>query len=201
MNEVPFTNNGKHTCFIGGQMIPAGETRMIDCRSVPGFIAPAEAVAVAESPDTILADVVAKILSHSINQLREVLPGLSLDELAAVEQAEQAKEAPRKGALEAIAAERIRRATVVVGAQDVDLDVFTELLAAMSDAELDTQDAKDNASIAALIDAEKQRRAVAKFKAEMAAFDVADLQELKATYADQPAYLEALDQLLAEKGA
>ena len=198
MSEIPFENTGKTMRFIGGQMIPPGETRMVDTREVPGFVMPVDDTEDDQGPDT--GEIIRTILGHNIPALKEVLPGLSNDELDLVETGEQAKDSPRQGALAAIAEERIRRAAAEINPpNDPELDAYAASLASMDDDELAEQDGNGNQSVQAAIDAERLTRQIELFKREFSQFDTEDLEELKATYADQPEYLAAIDELIAAK--
>jgi len=94
-------------------MIPAGETKHFPAHHVPGHLRPVETEPEQQAAD----DPIAEILSHKVGEVVEMLPALSGDELAAIDQAEQMAERPRKGVLEAIAAEMLRRAEAAQGQQ------------------------------------------------------------------------------------
>jgi hypothetical protein len=100
MEKKPFHNALAVVAYIGGVMIPAGATRLVDAQFVPD--APAEA---GPAP----ADPILELLDNNVGHVVEALPGLSDEDLDKVEAAENAGKT-RKGVLEGIAADRLRRA-------------------------------------------------------------------------------------------
>jgi len=107
MKEVPVTNNHDYTIHVGGKSIPPDETRMVDESMLPD--APermnSEALPEQETVDPLL-----QILDHSIPDLGDIVPGLSLEELDALEQAENNGKT-RKGVLTLIAEARLALAS------------------------------------------------------------------------------------------
>lgn len=101
----PVTNDGTTNMHCGETVIRPGETRMIEAHLVPPAHAPDAAPVDTPPPPKPLVernatDIIAALLD---------LPAADLDALEAAEKAKEAK--ARKGVLEAIAAERLRRAT------------------------------------------------------------------------------------------
>lgn len=100
----PVTNEGTTNLHCGETVIRPGETRMIDEHLVPPDrhrAAAPEAPKQADKPlvERNATDIIAALLD---------LPAADLDALEAAEKAKEAK--ARKGVLEAIATERLRRA-------------------------------------------------------------------------------------------
>jgi len=106
MAMKPWTNTGETPVHIGGKLIGPGETRDVEETLIPDY-APA-----AREPD--LSDPVLEILDHKVAEIAGILPQLSDEELRQVEQAEQDGKT-RKGVMEAIAEEWLRRASGAQG--------------------------------------------------------------------------------------
>ena len=107
--RVPIENNGQMPIYVGGVMIPPGETRHFeDDMLPPEFRAPAEVQAEPESLDPLLA-----VLEGTVAQIKHGLPDLSDEELDRLEMLEAEGKA-RKTLIEAIAEERLRRAEAKV---------------------------------------------------------------------------------------
>lgn len=105
MKRIPYTNTTATAAYVAGVLIPPGETRMVDALQVSGPADPAEETpAPAQATDSIL-----DLLDRSVKDITAALPEISDDDLARLETAEQDGKT-RKGVLEALAAERIRRA-------------------------------------------------------------------------------------------
>lgn len=104
---TPISNNGKTPVFVGGRMIPPGETVTFEAHELPPEyrLASVNEVANVDGNDPLLA-----LVDLSIGKLALGLPALSEEELARLESLEEAKEKPRAGALAAITEERLRRA-------------------------------------------------------------------------------------------
>lgn len=115
MSKIPVKNNGAMPIWVGGTMIPAGETRHFDPHHVPPEHRPARAKAESEAPP---ADPLQAIQSGSVKAIVAGIEALTDDELGRLEELEQAGGAPRKGVMEAIAAERLRRAAQGQGGDD-----------------------------------------------------------------------------------
>lgn len=104
---IPISNHGEHPIFVGGRMIPPGETVTFEDGELPPEyrVASVDVAVEAEGDDPLLA-----LVDLPIAKLALGLPELSDDELERLEGLEQAKEKPRAGALAEIVAERLRRA-------------------------------------------------------------------------------------------
>lgn len=116
-NRVAYTNPHAHPEYIGGVMIPAGETREIDATHHPDY-RPSES-GTAAAPQTIvevlLAGDVATLLAH--------IPALGADDLQALSDREQSG-ARRENVLSALAEQLLTLASAQVdspalGAGDV----------------------------------------------------------------------------------
>ena len=105
--KIPVSNTGESAIYVGGKMIPPGETRVFEAGELPPEYRP-------EAPATDAApagdDPLLTISALSVGKLEAGLPDLGDEELARLEALEQAKEKPRAGALAVITAERLRRA-------------------------------------------------------------------------------------------
>lgn len=112
MREVPVKNTGKTNLHVAGVVIVPGETKMLPASMVPARFLPEEeaepAAPVAQTDQTI------EILKGTVAKVADVLPALTSEQLDALETAEAAG-AQRKGVLEAIAADRLRRAALADG--------------------------------------------------------------------------------------
>ncbi len=134
MDNVVIENTGSGVMHVAGQMIPPGEMRIFAASQVPPHMRPQEVPAEPLAPSE--AEVLAQMLGHSVPQVTELLPSLAADDLNRLEVAELAGKA-RKSLLEAVGAERLRRAAEPDA--DPDMTAFTELLAGMDDGELAAQ--------------------------------------------------------------
>ncbi len=106
MKEIPVTNTTNANLHIGGKVIIPGETRMVDERIVPDSLKTKEQNAGdAEEP----RDPIHGLLEGTVVEITAALAGLSTEELAQLHDAEVAGK-NRKGVLEAIAADQLRRA-------------------------------------------------------------------------------------------
>lgn len=95
-------NNTKSPMYVAGVMIPPGEGAMVD---VPHE----EVQALADQAPT-LAEQTAILLKDKVATIVESLPNLNDDALDMMTALESAAEKPRKGVVEALANEKIRRA-------------------------------------------------------------------------------------------
>lgn len=109
MSKIPVTNNGKMNIWVGGQMIPPGETRHFEPHHVPPEYRPAPATAAPAEPETP-DDPLEIVRAGNVKEVTSALPALSLEDLDRLEALENASETPRKGVLSAITADRLRRA-------------------------------------------------------------------------------------------
>lgn len=112
--RIPITNPGPGSMWVAGQMIPSGETRHFPLHHVPPEHRPVAKPAAsladdAEAAQAAQAARLAEILSGTVATVSEQLADLDAEDLAALAVAEEAG-ANRKGVLEAIDAERLRRA-------------------------------------------------------------------------------------------
>lgn len=147
------TNEKAFTIYRNGVAILPGETKH--------FPAPPRPVEVAPATDPH-AELLA-ILDGKVAEVLAALPGLSLAQIDVLEQAEQDGNT-RKGVMEGIAAERLRRASSEPAdpADEARADIQAEGLAALDDVELlqlaaDT----DDETLRGMIAAEQARREAA----------------------------------------
>jgi len=108
--QIPIENKGKGPMFVGGVMIPAGETRHFDEQDVPPEYRQAPAPAVADEPQDPLTALLAGNVATVVNGFALLADG----ELVALGEMEQQAAKPRKSLLEAVEVELLRRAAVKV---------------------------------------------------------------------------------------
>jgi len=105
MEQVPIENKGKSPIFVGGVMIPPGETRhFADDLLPPEFRSSAPAVV-----EEAAGDPLAELLDGTVAEVTGALDLLNREWLVQMEALEQAGK-KRKGVLAAIAEELLRRA-------------------------------------------------------------------------------------------
>ena len=96
------TNTTESPMYVMGQMVPPGESVMVD---VPDVAAPPP-----EAPAPTLADEVAVLLKKPVKELVALLASLSSDALDMMDVLEGGGENPRSTLLTAIGTEQMRRA-------------------------------------------------------------------------------------------
>ena len=96
------TNTTASPMYVMGQMVPPGESVLVDA---PDVAAPAP-----EAPAPTLTDEVALLLKKSVKDLVPALAGLSSDALDMMDVLEGGAESPRTTLLTAIGTEQMRRA-------------------------------------------------------------------------------------------
>lgn len=94
MKQIPYFNEAVTTIFIGGVMVPAGESRLVDARLVP------QQQSVAPDPERV--DILAELLKGTVAEVLAKLSELTPDELGRLGELEQVGQA-RKGILGPIA--------------------------------------------------------------------------------------------------
>lgn len=107
MIKIPVTNDTSHNLHVGGSVLRPGETQLVEPHLVPPGMGHTSAPADTAPP-----------LNH-VQELQKAksaiviaeLTALSLDDLHALEALEASANTPRKGVLEAITAEHLRRAS------------------------------------------------------------------------------------------
>ena len=107
--QVPIENKGAMPIYVGGMMIPPGETRHFAEEDLPPEYRRSAAPPVADVEDPIDA-----LLQGKVSEVIDGLSVLSDDFLARLE-AREADGKARKGVLEAIVAERLVRAENAAG--------------------------------------------------------------------------------------
>lgn len=112
-------NDSAEAIFVGGVMIPAGDGREVDA----SYLAPMEqAEPVAELQEIGGGDNadqnLIELLQANTKTVLATLEGHSDETLAGLLRLEQAAEKPRKGVLEGLAAEQLKRAQARTGAPD-----------------------------------------------------------------------------------
>ncbi|MBR8137192.1 hypothetical protein [Burkholderia cenocepacia] len=112
MKKVPYFNDSDRFKHIGGVTIPPGETREVEAVFVAAGPAPTQASdGKSESTSSGSTDVdIATLQTKTAAVIKDAILTLSDEQLVALNTAEEAANAPRKGVLEAIAAEQLNRA-------------------------------------------------------------------------------------------
>lgn len=87
MDKIPYFNASGHTQFIGGVMVPPGETREVDSRLIP--VEASETKTEAPAAADKLTDIVSVLLAGSLDNLLAHLPALALEDLEKLGEAEQ----------------------------------------------------------------------------------------------------------------
>lgn len=151
-----FENKGRDPMYVGGQMIPPGEIRMVEV--------PNEDPAPVEQPlQASLADAVADLLKLSVARVTEQLGGLSLDALEMMEVLEGQAKQPRKSLQAALAAEKLARASSALGGDEASDEAKAQageaLAQAIADLQANEDPALDAELRARLLDAEDAARA------------------------------------------
>lgn len=110
MALIPIKNESALDIYVGCTMIPAGETRHVEEWMVPAHLQPKPAEPEAPRPP---ADPIAELRAKTVKDIAAALPGLTVEQLKALEDAEVAtgKDA-RKTVLGAIAQERLLRGEI-----------------------------------------------------------------------------------------
>lgn len=103
------TNDSNSPMYVSGQMVPPGESVMVDV--------PDEAAPLPEPPAPTLADEVALLLKKPVKDLVPELGSLSGDALDMMDVLEGGSDNPRSTLLTAIGTEQMRRADELLAAQ------------------------------------------------------------------------------------
>lgn len=113
MSKVAVTNENAMPIYVGGQMIPAKETRHFDEDQVPEHLRPPKEEA---EPEAAPIDAMQALSEGKVSDITAALPALSDADLERLGEIEQAKgDAARKTLLAAIAEETIKRAEAIGG--------------------------------------------------------------------------------------
>lgn len=110
--RVPIENNGKMPIYVAGTMIPPGETGHFEEDMLPPEYRQSAVVEAEATP----ADPLLTVLELKVADVVNGLPDLGDEELDRLEMLEAAGKA-RKGVIEAITADRLRRAEAKVAGQ------------------------------------------------------------------------------------
>lgn len=115
--RVPIENKGQNTLFIGGMMIPGGETAHFEEDDLPP-----EYRRAAEPLAEAALDPLGDLLEGNVHEVVDGLSVLSDDFLARLEVLE-GEGKKRKGVIEAIASERLARAEAAASGPAVDVEL------------------------------------------------------------------------------
>lgn len=105
MKKIPYFNDADHIVFMGGVMVPPGETRLVDEALIVAAPAAADDIGndgVVDSLGSINTAKLEDLLKGKQDDVLKALPGLSLAEVDALGDLEQVGQA-RKGILGAVA--------------------------------------------------------------------------------------------------
>lgn len=95
--------------YVGSNMIPPGETRDFAESTVPPHLRPQEAAEEPAAEEPAL-DLIANLQKLSIKDIVTALADLSTEDLARLEELENADGSPRKGLMTALVEEKLKRA-------------------------------------------------------------------------------------------
>lgn len=103
---IHISNGGKEAMYVGGKMIPPGETRHFEPHELPPHLRPQAPSADPETTDNPLAE----LLKKKVADVVAALPDLSDEDLQRLGGLEQVASKPRTSLLGAIAEETLKRA-------------------------------------------------------------------------------------------
>lgn len=103
MPLIAFTNTKDHTVYMGNKSIAPGETREVEKTLLPSFKAQKPALAEPENP-------LVELLMGNVKSVLDALETLSDEDLVVLQELEDEAENPRKGVLEGLLTETLRRA-------------------------------------------------------------------------------------------
>ena len=109
MNLKPYFNDADHLVFIGGVMIPSGDTRLVDARLLPEPVMAAVSMPEGAAPIDLEA-----LLQGTVAEVVLVLPSLSCEELEQLGELEQMGQA-RRGILGQVADRLLSSANADIG--------------------------------------------------------------------------------------
>lgn len=95
--------------YVGSDMVPAGETRDFPESAVPPHLRPQPAPQ-APAADEPTLDLIADLQKLSVKEIVAALPDLSAEDMARLEELENADGSPRKGVMNALTEEKLKRA-------------------------------------------------------------------------------------------
>jgi len=189
IKQIPFHNDTDGYKHVANKTIGPGETRMIDAALHPDY--EAEAPADVESGPVSLSELIAL----PIKEIKKQFPALSPDDLTALLTAELAGK-NRDSLVKDINAEIIKRGAAEL--DKTDLDSFVLSLREKSIEELGELAVvhSNDADLAGAIESEINDRnaALNDFRISLPDYDIDSLNALRDQYADQPAYLSAIDE-------
>lgn len=148
---IPIENRGASPLHIAGFVILPGETRILSEDLVPAHLRPK----VQEEP-VIVTDALLDFVARSVGEIVKAMPDLPEEFLTRLQSVEAGSLKPRKGVLDAIVKEKLRRADVREKLHEFDLAV-----AKMDDAALRAyrENVAAHPELVAAVDAELGRRA------------------------------------------
>lgn len=151
----PITNHGKTNMHVGTAVIRPGETRMVDDHLVPPNLRP-QATPASSAP----INPVAALIAGKAAEVIAALPALSDDDLAQALALESGSQKPRTTVLQAIDADKLRRAALGVTGEDELIGSLATLTnEQLDEAEVAELDGEPRGRVLDAIAAERQRRA------------------------------------------
>lgn len=148
---IPIENRGASPLHIAGFVILPGETRILSEDLVPAHLRPK-----AQEEPVIVTDALLDFVARSVGEIVKAIPDMPEDFMNRLHGVESGGLKPRKGVLDAIVKEKLRRADVREKLHEFDLAV-----AKMDDAALRAyrENVAAHPELVAAVDAELGRRA------------------------------------------
>ena len=109
MISKPYFNDTNHVVFLGGVMIPVGDTRLVDARLLPEPV-----MAAVSTPEGAAAIDLEALLQGTVAEVMLVLPDLSREEVEQLGELEQMGQA-RRGILGPVADRLLSSANADIG--------------------------------------------------------------------------------------
>ncbi|MBL8387005.1 MAG: hypothetical protein JNK17_02090 [Hydrogenophaga sp.] len=114
-------NTGRDVIFVGGKLIPPGEGREIDESVLPPELQDKQPEQLVDAGPS-LAELIAEFLKGNVKEVKAGLHDLTGEGLDLVDTIEGGAETPRSTVLEAVKAERIRRANAALEEEQAQKD-------------------------------------------------------------------------------
>lgn len=148
---IPIENRGTSPLHMAGFVILPGETRILPQHLVPPHLHPKEV----DAP-VIVTDALMDFVAQSVAYIVKAIPDMPEDFMNRLQGVEEGSLKPRKGVLEALTKEKLRRADLREKLQEFDVAV-----AKMDDAALRAyrENVAAHPELVAAVDAELGRRA------------------------------------------
>jgi len=195
--KIPFTNKSKNVAHCGPKTIAPGETRMIDERDHPDYFKLKKNNGGATDNAVI---VLVDVIKMNVKDIQKMISGFSTDDLNELKSMEMSGK-NRESLVKSFNDELIKRAADDI--EKTDLDSFAVSLFDKSIEELGElavvhmNDAGASAAIEKEIDDRNQ--ALKAFAQSLSDFPDETLKAFLDQYADQPAYVDAINAVIKER--